>query len=135
MSDQTLDALINDFIAMVETSTLIFEEKFGTRDIRRLWYTKAIKRRGRVTRGVKYELHGIGCRINLSTGTVDFDYGPNGEINGFDICRLYFFACERPSKYRKYCDKKIIEKEFAEYIDLKKIKKISLISNLYIWTN
>lgn len=36
MSDQTLDALINDFIAMVETSTLIFEEKFGTRDIRRL---------------------------------------------------------------------------------------------------
>lgn len=76
MSDQTLDALINDFIAMVETSTLIVEEKFGTRDIRRLWHTKAIKRRGRVTRGVKYELHGIGCRINLSTGTVDFDYGP-----------------------------------------------------------
>jgi len=28
MSVQTLDALINDFIAMVETSTLIFEEKF-----------------------------------------------------------------------------------------------------------
>lgn len=106
MSDQTLDALINDFIAMVETSTLIFEEKFGARDIRRLWHTKAIKRRGRVTRGVKYELHGIGCRINLSTGTVDFDYGPNGEINGLDICHLYFFACERPSKYRKYCDKK-----------------------------
>lgn len=65
MSDQTLDALINDFIAMVETSTLIFEEKFGTRDIRRLWHTKAIKRRGRVTRGVKYELHGIDCRIKF----------------------------------------------------------------------
>lgn len=46
MSDQTLDALINDFIAMVATSTLIFEKKFGTRDIRRLWHTKAIKRRG-----------------------------------------------------------------------------------------
>jgi len=134
MSEQheTLDTLIHDFISIVETSTLLLEKKFGTRDIRRLWHTKAIKRRGRVTRGVKYELHGIGCRINLSTGTVDFDYGPNGEINGFDIWRLYIFACERPSKYRKYCDKETIKKEFAEHIAQKKIKKISFVSNLYI---
>ncbi|MCV2220511.1 DUF6896 domain-containing protein [Pseudomonas mercuritolerans] len=134
MSEQseTLEILINDFIAMVESSTLVFEKKFGTRDIRRLWRTKAIKRCGRVTRGVKYELHGIGCRINLSTGSVDFNYGPNGEINGFDVWRLYNFARERPSKYKKYCDKKIIEKELEEYINLKKIKKLSAISNLYV---
>ncbi|WP_447891509.1 DUF6896 domain-containing protein [Pseudomonas atacamensis] len=134
MSEQseTLEILINDFIAMVESSTLVFERKFGTRDIRRLWRTKAIKRCGRVTRGVKYELHGIGCRINLSTGSVDFNYGPNGEINGFDVWRLYNFARERPSKYKKYCDKKNIEKELEEYISLKKIKKMSAISNLYI---
>jgi hypothetical protein len=134
MSDQneTLDILINDFISMVESSTLIFERKFGTRDIRRLWRTKAIKRCGRVTRGVKYELHGIGCRINLSTGSVDFDYGPNGEINGFDTWRLYNFACERPSKHRKYCDKETIKKELKEYIELKKIKKMSDTSNLYV---
>ncbi|UST97126.1 DUF6896 domain-containing protein [Pseudomonas siliginis] len=134
MSEQseTLEILINDFIAMVESSTLVFERKFGTRDIRRLWRSKAIKRCGRVTRGVKYELHGIGCRINLSTGSVDFNYGPNGEINGFDVWRLYNFARERPSKYKKYCDKKIIEKELEEYINLKKIKKLSAISNLYV---
>lgn len=134
MSEQseTLEILINDFIAMVESSTLVFERKFGTRDIRQLWRTKAIKRCGRVTRGVKYELHGIGCRINLSTGSVDFNYGPNGEINGFDVWRLYNFARERPSKYKKYCDKKIIEKELEEYINLKKIKKLSAISNLYV---
>ncbi|WP_323168557.1 DUF6896 domain-containing protein [Pseudomonas atacamensis] len=134
MSEQseTLEILINDFISMVESSTLVFEKKFGTRDIRRLWRTEAIKRCGRVTRGVKYELHGIGCRINLSTGSVDFDYGPNGEINGFDVWRLYNFARERPSKYKKYCDKKNIEKELEEYINLKKIKKMSAISNLYV---
>jgi hypothetical protein len=68
-------------------------------------------------------LHGIGCRINLSTGSVDFNYGPNGEINGFDVWRLYNFARERPSKYKKYCDKKNIEKELEEYISLKKNKK------------
>ncbi|WP_339100302.1 hypothetical protein WKQ99_19585 [Pseudomonas atacamensis] len=134
MSEQseTLEILINDFISMVESSTLVFEKKFGTRDIRRLWRTEAIKRCGKVTRGVKYELHGIGCRINLSTGSVDFDYGPNGEINGFDVWRLYNFARERPSKYKKYCDKKNIEKELEEYINLKKIKKLSAISNLYV---
>lgn len=137
MSEQseTLEILINDFIAMVESSTLVFERKFGTRDIRRLWRTKAIKRCGRVTRGVKYELHGIGCRINLSTGSVDFNYGPNGEINGFDVWRLYNFARERPSKYKKYCDKKNIEKELEEHINLKKIKKMSAISNLYVLTD
>ncbi|CAI8760453.1 MULTISPECIES: DUF6896 domain-containing protein [Pseudomonas] len=137
MSDQNeaLDILINDFISMVESSTLIFERKFGTRDIRRLWYTKIIKRRGRVTRGVKYELHGVGCRINLSTGSVDFDYGPNGEINGFDTWRLYNFARERPSKHRKYCDEKIIKKELEEYLNLKKIKKMSAFSNLYVWAD
>jgi hypothetical protein len=134
MSDQTetLDILINDYISLVESSTLIFENKFGTRDIRRLWHTKVIKRCGRVTRGVKYELHGIGCRINLQTGSVDFDYGPNGEINGFDIWRLYNFARERPSKYKKYCQEENIEKEFEEHINLKKIKKMTAISNLYV---
>ena len=134
MSEQseTLEILINDFISMVESSTLVFERKFGTRDIRRLWRTESIKRCGRVTRGVKYELHGIGCRINLSTGSVGFDYGPNGEINGFDVWRLYNFARERPSKYKKYCNKNNIEKELEEYINLKKIKKMSAISNLYV---
>jgi hypothetical protein len=104
MSDQneTLETLINDFISTVESSTLSLELKFGTRDIRRLWYTKEIERCGRVTRGVKYQLHGIGCRINSSTGSVDFDYGPNGEINGFDTWRLYNFARDRPSKHKKY---------------------------------
>jgi len=133
--NETLEILINDFISMVESSTLIFEKKFGTRDIRRLWRTKAIKRCGRVTRGVRYELHGIGCRINLSTGTVDFDYGPNGEINGFDVWRLHNFACERPSKHKKYCNEETIKKEFTEYINIKKIKKISAISNLYVWAD
>ena len=134
MNDQNenLEILINDFISMVESSTLIFENKFGTRDIRRLWRTKAIKRCGKVTRGVNYELHGIGCLINLSTGSVDFDYGPNGEINGFDTWRLYNFARDRPSKHKKYCNKETIEKEFEEYINLKKIKKMSAISNLYV---
>ena len=128
--NEALDILINDFISMVESSTRTFEQKFGTRDIRRLWYTKVIKRCGKVTRGVKYELHGIGCRINLSTGSVDFDYGPNGEINGFDTWRLYNFARERPSKHREYCDEETIKKELEEYLKLKKSKKLKVLQTI-----
>lgn len=134
MSDknEALEILINDFISTVESGTLFFEREFGTRDIRRLWHTKAIKRCGKVTGGVKYELHGIGCFIHLPKETVDFDYGPNGEINGFDIWRLYNFACDRPSKHKKYCDEETVEREFKEYVKLEKIKKMSAISNLYV---
>ena len=55
MSDQNeaLEILINDFISTVESGTLVFEREFGTRDIRRLWHTKAIERCGTVTGGVK----------------------------------------------------------------------------------
>ena len=36
---------------------------------------------------------------------------------------------------KKYCDEEIIEKELEEYIKLKKIKKMSAISNLYVLTD
>jgi len=132
--ENTLEDLITDFLTKVDSGTRLLEENFGTRDIRRLWHTKAIKRCGKITGGVRYELHGIGCFIHLPKETVDFDYGPNGEINGFDIWRLYNFACDRPPKHKKYCDKETVKKEFNEYINLNKIKKMSAISNLYILT-
>ncbi|WP_192564098.1 DUF6896 domain-containing protein [Pseudomonas gozinkensis] len=133
--ENTLKELIIDFLTKVDSGTRLLEEYFGVRDIRRFWHTKAIKRCGKVTGGVKYELHGIGCFIHLPKETVNFDYGPNGEINGFDIWRLYNFACDRPSKHKKYCDEEIVEKEFKEYINLNKIKKMSAISNLYVLTD
>ncbi|WP_428839041.1 DUF6896 domain-containing protein [Pseudomonas trivialis] len=43
---------------------------------------------------------------------VDFDYGPDGRLDGFDLWRLYMYACELPKKYKKYNDKDLLEREF-----------------------
>jgi hypothetical protein len=44
----------------------------------------------------KYKFHGIGCELtNTQTGeVVDFDYGDNGELGGFDDWKLSLFVRE-----------------------------------------
>ncbi len=77
-------------------------------------------------------MHGVGCAIHFPTESVDFDYGSNSRTDGFDIWRLYMYADDRPMVYKKYCDKKTLEKEFWEYVSAQKIEKMSAEDNLYI---
>ncbi|WP_446739719.1 DUF6896 domain-containing protein [Pseudomonas sp. TH15] len=98
----------------------------------RLWRSKKIERCGEIINGIQYELHGVGCAIHFPTESVDFDYGSNNRIDGFDAWRLYIYASDRPLKYKKYCDKKIVEKELNEYIASGRIEKMSPSDNLYI---
>ncbi|WP_431078424.1 DUF6896 domain-containing protein [Pseudomonas siliginis] len=63
---------------------------------RKIWYSKhpktlgsgKIESCGEVIDGIEYELHGIGCAIHFPTESVDFDYGSNNRIDGFDEWRL-----------------------------------------------
>jgi hypothetical protein len=48
---------------------------------------------------VRYYKHGYGCAVHLPTGTVDFDFGEHGEIDGFDVWRLSNYAGRRLSAY------------------------------------
>jgi hypothetical protein len=130
-NEQTLEDLISDFLSKVESGTELLQKKFGTRNILRLWRTKKIERRGEIINGIQYELHGVGCAIHFPSESVDFDYGSNDRIDGFDVWRLYIYASDRPLKYKKYCDKKIVEKEFKEYLASGRIEKMSLSDNLY----
>ncbi|KOQ22612.1 DUF6896 domain-containing protein [Achromobacter xylosoxidans] len=56
------------------------------------WAQMDIPRRGVLDRNVPYYKHGYGCTVSLPSGTVDFDFGRHGEINGFDPWRLASFA-------------------------------------------
>ena len=48
----------------------------------------------------KYFFHGIGCAVHISKKeVVDFDYGTNGRIDGFDEWRLCGFFSSRKKKY------------------------------------
>jgi len=133
--DKSLEDLIHDFLSKVDSATSLLEKKFGTRNILRLWRSNQIPRCGDITDSTQYELHGVGCIVHFTTESVNFDYGSNSRIDGFDVWRLYIYASDRPSKYKKYCDKKTVEKEFKEYIASGRIEKMSASDNLYILVN
>lgn len=132
--NESLEQLVIDFLSKVDKATSLLEEKFGTPYILGLWRTNKIDQCGTVVGDITYELHGVGCAVYLPEVCIDFDYGPEGRTDGFDIWRLYVFACELPLKYKKYTNKKTLEAEFKEYIALGKFEKMSL-DKLYFLKN
>ncbi|WP_409373131.1 DUF6896 domain-containing protein [Pseudomonas sp. VD-NE ext] len=44
-----------------------------------------MERRGQITNGIQYELHGVGCAIHFPSESIVFDFGSNKRINGFDV--------------------------------------------------
>lgn len=132
MKNEALEYLIDDFLENVDKATAMLEETFGTRCILRLWGTKKIAQRGNVNNTVKYELHGVGCRVYLPDACIDFDYGPDGRIDGFDPWRLYMYANEVPKKHPKYTELDDIKRDLEEYITSGKVERIAnSMSRLY----
>lgn len=132
MKTQTLEDLIAEYLAHVKKATDLLKQSFGTKNILRLWRSKKIPQQGSVTGDITYELHGIGCRVYLSEACIDFDYGPDERVDGFDSWRLYMYACETPCKYKKYTNRESLEREFNAYLKKSKARKIEgSTSNLY----
>ncbi|MFJ2530078.1 DUF6896 domain-containing protein [Pseudomonas helmanticensis] len=126
-----LELLITDFLAKVDEGTKLFEEKFGNRNILRLWRSGKIEHCGQTTNGIQHELHGVGCAIHLPSESVNFDYGSNKKINGFDVWRLYIYALDRPLVY-ELLRQENTKKEFKELVLLKTIKKyLHLMTYIY----
>jgi hypothetical protein len=71
----------------------------------------------------KYFFHGVGCKVHISKkNIIDFDYGANGRIDGFDEWRLCGFINSRQKKYSNIKESDI-KVWFQEAIDSKEIKK------------
>ena len=132
MKNKDLECLIDDFLIQVDRATDLLEEKFGRKCILRLWRANEIPQRGLVTDSISYELHGVGCRVSFPKMCIDFDYGPDERVDGFDVWRLYVYACEVPSLHPKYIDQSVLERDFEEYIKLGKVERVSgSMSSLY----
>ncbi|MDS7815185.1 hypothetical protein PTQ36_30690 [Klebsiella michiganensis] len=52
------------------------------------WIELDIPISGELDDGVKYHKHGAGCLVRLSSGDIDFDFGAQGEVGGFNLWRL-----------------------------------------------
>jgi len=63
------------------------------------WVGYDIPGRGVLIGGVSYFKHGYGCAVSLPSGKVDFDFGSEGQINGFNLWRLTIFAGKRLKQY------------------------------------
>jgi hypothetical protein len=44
--------------------------------------------------GVGIRVHGYGVELKIGALTIDFDWGENGEVDGFDGWRLYVYALD-----------------------------------------
>ncbi len=75
------------------------------------WIFTDIPSRGELYGGGKYFKHGTGCQVSLTTGEVDFDFGTQGEIGGFDVWRLIRFAGSNLADY-DFASKEVLEQCF-----------------------
>ena len=55
---------------------------------------------------IKYFLHGIGCSLNLPSGSIDWDFGYQNRLDGFDAGRLWYFANDRREQFPGLPDQK-----------------------------
>jgi hypothetical protein len=85
--------LINDYQdAVRQAVSLMNSSGIATPESDIAWACCHIKQYGMLKGGVRYFKHGYGCAVHLSLGVIDFDFGKNGEIDGFDASRLWSFA-------------------------------------------
>ena len=80
------------------------------------WPPEGFERSGILPDGRHYMCHGIGCVVRSTKGrAVDFDFGENGEVNGFSISRLLLFVGDRPDKF-DFSSREEISESFQEAI-------------------
>ena len=98
--DPRLAALIDDYLAAVATAVrTLIDGGIDRPTSNTAWVGNGMPQTGVLPGGVKYFKHGYGCAVHLHSGLVDFDFGKNGQINGFDAWRLASFAEGRLAQY------------------------------------
>lgn len=98
--NKNLDKLIFDFQESVQVALKIMHRSgIKMPSNRNDWIKLYIPIKGELNGGVKYYKHGAGCLVSLSTGDVDFDFGEDGEIGGFNSWWLVRFAGNKLTEY------------------------------------
>ena len=88
--------LIKECLAAAQAAvSLLAEAGIALPESDRAWCINGIPGTGALRGGVSYRKHCYGCEVRLESGAVDFDFGREGEIDGFDVWRLADFAADR----------------------------------------
>lgn len=91
-----LERLIDEYLGSVSKAVALLEEAGIPRPASdHAWAVNGVPHAGALRDGASYRKHGYGCEVRLASGSVDFDFGRAGQINGFDVWRLADFAGDR----------------------------------------
>lgn len=91
--DKNLEKLITEFQSRVRDAVaLMYRSGMKMPHTLFAWLRADIPGTGILDGGIKYFKHGAGCEVRLETGSIDFDFGDSGEIDGFDLWRLKNFT-------------------------------------------
>lgn len=98
--DKRLSRLVNDYQASVRLAVeMMHRSGIPLPSTCTDWVATDIPQQGKLAGDIRYFKHGFGCSIHLPAGAVDFDFGESGEIDGFDVGRLFGFAGTRLRSY------------------------------------
>ena len=114
MIDVNLKIVIEDYLQEVEHAVMLFKDIIGDKNPLKAWKDNDIPQKGKLTEGVEYEFHGIGCVLIYKNHEIDFDFGPEGRYDGFDLWRLTQFIESRAEKYPRYQDKDVLKGDFEK---------------------
>ncbi|WP_407667150.1 DUF6896 domain-containing protein [Myxococcus qinghaiensis] len=89
--------LIHQYLQMVQHLSQRLTESFGVSELLSGRREKTIPRAGTTDSGLEYRFHGNGCWISDGARQVDFDWMPDGRIDGFDAWRLHRFSDDNPA--------------------------------------
>jgi hypothetical protein len=119
--DSRLKQLITEYIGSVSAAVALLEEAGIPRPTSdHAWIGNGISGTGSLRNGATYRKHGYGCEVHLASGSVDFDFGRAGQINGFDVWRLEDFAGNRLAAFG-FSSQDELERVFKAEVDSGKI--------------
>jgi len=111
-----LTDLVSDYLAAVSTAVRLMQESgLPLPETNTAWAINGIPQSGMLHGGVRYYKHGYGCAVHLRSEVVDFDFGANGETNGFDLWRLSAFASDNLLQYG-FKDEDALKSAFEEAV-------------------
>lgn len=116
--EQSLIGLIKEYIQCAKYYTGLLSDSYdGDESILRAYRSGLIAKEGYLDSGsVYYCMHGIGCYFESQNDSIDIDFGPDDQCEGFDLSRLSYFLENRKDRYKGFSSESLGD-SFQSLID------------------
>jgi hypothetical protein len=115
---EALIRLIHEYQSKVQEAVELFERYKRLQRPRYPldWTFSGISRSGYLDSQcqISYFLHGYGCCVNWSSSRVDWDFGEEGQIDGFDVWRLHDFVEGGTQNFPEFQDEGVLQAVFED---------------------